>query len=40
MPLHFTEQELADRREKVMAELPHSSLASPLIFRQEERGSA
>ena len=35
MPLHFTEQELADRRSKVVAELEHRGLAALLIFRQE-----
>ena len=35
MPLHFTEQELADRRQKVASELQHSRLAALLIFRQE-----
>ena len=35
MPLHFTEQELADRRQKVLAELQSRGLAALLIFRQE-----
>ena len=35
MPLHFTEQELADRREKVVADLQRRGLAALLIFRQE-----
>ena len=35
MPLHFTEQELAARREKVVAELQRRGLAALLIFRQE-----
>ena len=35
MPLHFTEQELAGRREKVVAELQNRGLAALLIFRQE-----
>ena len=35
MPLHFTEQELAGRREKVVAELQQHGLAALLIFRQE-----
>ncbi len=35
MPLHFTEQELAGRREKVVAELQQRGLAALLIFRQE-----
>ncbi len=35
MALHFTEQELASRREKVTAELQASGLAALLIFRQE-----
>ena len=35
MPLHFTEQELADRRQKVTAELQRHGLAALLIFRQE-----
>ena len=35
MPLHFTEQELAGRREKVVAELRQRGLAALLIFRQE-----
>ena len=35
MPLHFTEQELAERRENVMAELNSRGLAALLIFRQE-----
>ena len=35
MPLHFTEQELADLREKVVAELRRRGLAALLIFRQE-----
>ena len=35
MPLHFTERELADRREKVVAELQHRGLAALLIFKQE-----
>ncbi len=33
MPLHFTEQELAGRREKVVAELQRRELAALLIFR-------
>ena len=35
MPLHFTEQELAERRQKVVAELQTRGLAALLIFRQE-----
>ncbi len=35
MPLHFTEQELAARRERVVAELQDKGLAALLIFRQE-----
>ena len=35
MPLHFTEQELAGRRDKVVAELHQRELAALLIFRQE-----
>ena len=35
MALHFTEQELAFRRDKVVAELQASGLAALLIFRQE-----
>ena len=35
MALHFTEQELASRREKVVAELQSQGLAALLIFRQE-----
>ncbi len=35
MPLHFTGQELAARREKVVAELQRRGLAALLIFRQE-----
>ena len=35
MPLHFTEQELAVRRERVVAELQDKGLAALLIFRQE-----
>ena len=35
MPLHFTEQELAGRRERVVAELQRRELAALLIFRQE-----
>ena len=35
MPLHFTERELAGRREKVVAELQRRGLAALLIFRQE-----
>ena len=35
MPLHFTEQELAVRREKVVTELQDRGLAALLIFRQE-----
>ncbi len=35
MPLHFTGQELAARREKVAAELQDRGLAALLIFRQE-----
>ena len=35
MPLHFTEQELAARREMVVAELQDKGLAALLIFRQE-----
>ena len=33
MPLHFTEDELAARREKVVAELRQRDLAALLIFR-------
>ena len=35
MPLHFTEQELAERRAKVVTELRQRGLAALLIFRQE-----
>ena len=35
MALHFTEQELKSRRDKVVAELQASGLAALLIFRQE-----
>ena len=35
MPVHFTEQELASRREKVVSELQSAGLAALLIFRQE-----
>ena len=35
MALHFTEQELASRREKVVAELQSQGLSALLIFRQE-----
>ena len=35
MAIHFTEQELASRREKVVAELQSAGLAALLIFRQE-----
>ena len=35
MPLHFTEEELAGRRERVTAELQSRGLAALLIFRQE-----
>ena len=35
MPVHFTEQELASRREKVVAELQSAGLRALLIFRQE-----
>ena len=35
MPVHFTEQELASRREKVVAELQSDGLRALLIFRQE-----
>ncbi len=35
MPLHFTEQELAERRAKVVADLNARGLAALLIFRQE-----
>lgn len=35
MALHFTEEELASRRERVVAELRSSGLAALLIFRQE-----
>ena len=35
MPLHFTEQELAGRRERIVAELNARGLAALLIFRQE-----
>ena len=35
MPLHFTEQELAQRRERVISELNARGLAALLIFRQE-----
>ena len=35
MAVHFTEQELASRREKVVAELQSAGLAALLIFRQE-----
>ena len=33
MPFRFTEQELAERREKAVSELQHSRLATLLIFR-------
>ncbi|MCI0787688.1 MAG: aminopeptidase P family protein [Chloroflexi bacterium] len=35
MALHFTEQELASRREKVVAELQSQNMAALLVFRQE-----
>ncbi len=35
MPLHFTEQELKSRRDRVVAELQAAGLAALLIFRQE-----
>ncbi len=35
MALHFSEQELASRREKVVAELQSQGLAALLVFRQE-----
>ncbi len=35
MPLHFTEQELAERRKKVTTELQSRGLEALLIFRQE-----
>ncbi len=35
MAIHFSEQELASRREKVVAELQSAGLAALLIFRQE-----
>ena len=35
MPLHFTEDELADRRNKVAAEMQSRGLDALLIFRQE-----
>ena len=35
MTIHFTEQELASRRERVVAELQSRGLAALLIFRQE-----
>ena len=35
MALHFTEQELASRREKVVAELKSQNMAALLDFRQE-----
>ena len=35
MALHFTEQELASRRDRVVSELQASGLAALLIFRQE-----
>ena len=35
MALHFTEHELASRREKVVAELQSQGLAALLVFRQE-----
>ena len=35
MVLHFTEQELASRRDRVVSELQASGLAALLIFRQE-----
>ena len=35
MAVHFSEQELASRREKVVAELQSAGLAALLIFRQE-----
>ena len=35
MALHFTEQELKSRRDRVVAELQASGLAALLIFRQE-----
>jgi len=35
MPLHFTEEELLSRRERVTAELRSQGLAALLVFRQE-----
>ena len=35
MPLHFSEQELAERRQKVAVELQSRGLTALLIFRQE-----
>ncbi len=35
MVLHFTEDELADRRRRVIAEMQSSGLDALLIFRQE-----
>ena len=35
MALHFTEQELKSRRDRVVAELQTRGLAALLIFRQE-----
>ena len=35
MALHFTEDELEDRRQKVTAEMRSSGLDALLIFRQE-----
>ena len=35
MALHFTEQELKSRRDRVVAELQAGGLAALLIFRQE-----
>ena len=40
MPFRFTEQELADRREKAVSELQHSKLAALLIFRHKEHDTA
>ena len=35
MALHFTEEELKSRRDRVIVELQASGLAALLIFRQE-----
>ena len=35
MALHFTEEELKSRRDRVVADLRSSGLAALLVFRQE-----